>query len=53
MESSANPIRRVVSLLQAMQKQVMKDGEKEEELYPAACGKPRHRASATAQREEA
>jgi len=33
MESSANPIRRVVNLLQAMQKQVMEDGEKEEELY--------------------
>jgi len=33
MESSANPIRRVVNLLQAMQKQVKGDGEKEEELY--------------------
>jgi len=33
MESSANPIRRVVNLLQAMQKQVKEDGEKEEELY--------------------
>jgi len=33
MESSANPIRRVVNLLQAMQKQVMEEGKKEEELY--------------------
>jgi hypothetical protein len=31
-DSSANPIRRVVSMLQAMQKKVAAEGEKEKEL---------------------
>jgi len=34
-ETSANPIRRIVTLLQDMQKEVQADGEKEEELYKA------------------
>jgi len=33
MESSANPIRRVVNMLQAMQKKVEEEGRKEEDLY--------------------
>merc|ERR1719343_394342 len=31
--AAANPIRKVVTMLQAMQKKVMEEGEKEEELY--------------------
>mmetsp|Transcript_20200 Transcript_20200/g.46434 ORF Transcript_20200/g.46434 Transcript_20200/m.46434 type:complete len:712 (+) Transcript_20200:75-2210(+) len=40
--SSANPIRRTVKMLQAMQKKVEEEGEKEEELYDkfdCFCGK--------------
>jgi len=32
-QSSANPVRKVVNLLQAMQKKVTEEGEKEEKLY--------------------
>merc|ERR1719326_682738 len=32
-QATANPIRRVVTMLQAMQKQVTKEGEKEKELF--------------------
>ena len=33
LEARANPIRRVVNMLQAMQKKVVAEGEKEEELF--------------------